>query len=187
MIYGLSNHDPLWYISRLTQPTMACVCVCVLSRLLMRRPDHACCLGHVDTVLVDGVVCAGIGYLCTVSLSVGHSRAWATHSQRTLSCSFLLMWHTHDFYNQRRALEIPIAHNFHPDLSLITSPPPSPSRVYCGPSFAAGGWNIWTRKSTYCDQHFTPDGCVKCRVAVHPNMNFGSVTQKDLQKRFPPY
>lgn len=76
--------------------------------------------GHVDTVLVGGIVCAGIG-------------------------------------------------------------------VYCGPTFPADGWNIWTRKSTYCDQHFTPTGCAKCRVAVHPNMDFGSVTKNDLQKRFPPY
>ena len=38
-----------------------------------------------------------------------------------------------------------------------------------------------------CPRCGLPDGCVKCRVAVHPNMDFGSVTQKDEQKRYPPY
>ena len=48
----------------------------------MWRLDHACCLGHVDHVLVDGIVCAGIGYLRAVSLFVGltHTQTFTTHA-----------------------------------------------------------------------------------------------------------
>eukprot|EP00929_Paragymnodinium_shiwhaense_P002200 TRINITY_DN102413_c0_g1_i1.p1 TRINITY_DN102413_c0_g1~~TRINITY_DN102413_c0_g1_i1.p1 ORF type:complete len:559 (-),score=58.82 TRINITY_DN102413_c0_g1_i1:14-1690(-) len=55
--------------------------------------------------------------------------------------------------------------------------------VYCGPAFAAGGWNVFTRKTTYCDSQ----PCKKCDVAVHADIDFSCVSSEDLDVRYSPY
>ena len=55
--------------------------------------------------------------------------------------------------------------------------------VYCGPSFAAAGWNVFTRKSVRCDRA----RCAACDVCVDPSIDFSRVRPEDLETRYPPY
>ena len=55
--------------------------------------------------------------------------------------------------------------------------------VYCGLGFAAGGWNVFTRKSVRCDR----DRCSACDVCVDESLDFSRIRPEDLDRRYTPY
>ena len=55
--------------------------------------------------------------------------------------------------------------------------------VFCGPDFACGGWNVFTRKSVRCDRAT----CAACDVCVDASLDFSRIRPEDLEVSYPPF
>lgn len=71
----------------------------------------------------------------------------------------------------------------HVDMVLVGGEVCACIGAFCGEEFAAGGWNIFTRRTTFCDCQ----PCAKCAAAVDETIDFSNISRRDLAVSYPAY